>query len=454
MKLLLINPPMGGIYYKLGFLFPPLGLAYLAAAARTIGVEVRIVDLAVDPKGLDILEHQSFDLVGISGDTSRHQTVMKIVQELEKYHCRIVLGGPHATYRDREILNSGADVAFIVRREGERTLQELLTHLDSPAEFEGIKGLTFRNERGNIVINEDRPFIGDLDTLPLPARDLLPMDKYRTLELRKRKITPLVTSRGCPFQCPFCCSSEFAGTRWRTHSLERIMEEIEIVTNEYNFRAIAFIDDTFTIDIKRLEGLCERMAEKDDDLRWWCFSRPDIVLKNPHIVEKMALSGARYVFMGMESGDQTILDRFKKGVHTHRGIEAVELLNRYGIETMASYMFCYPEETKETAEKTITFARGLPTGAAQFSILTPFPGTRIHEELSPELLHENWDEYDCTHLVFNHPNLTPEEAKKIHSRAYRRYYLTLRRILVGLLSSVRGKGVKLKNILPVLKKQT
>ncbi|MFC1850364.1 B12-binding domain-containing radical SAM protein [candidate division CSSED10-310 bacterium] len=452
MRILLVNPPFSGIYYKLGFIFPPLGLAYLAAVLRTEGYDVEIVDLAVSPDGLNILAQKKFDLVGISGDTCRHPAAIAVAREVKKKGIKTVLGGSHASYLDQDILENNPYFDFVIRREGEFTLQELVQKLREEQELESIAGLSFRSRQGNFVRNPDRPLISDLDKLPLPARDLLPMEKYKSLELRRRKITPIVTSRGCPFQCPFCCSSHYWGTKWRTHSVERVLTEIELVTAEYGYRAVAFIDDTFTINMKRVDQLSQNIIDKKIDIRWWCFSRPDMIISNEQIIARMAASGARYVFMGVESGEEMILQKLKKGVDRSKSIQAIDLLRQYGIETMASYMFGDLEETYESILRTITFARALPTGSAQFSILTPFPGTVLWEQLAPLLDHRNWQYYDCTHLVFKHPHLTAEQLQKLHILAYRRYYLTLSRILTGALSFIRGKGVKLSKILPVLRK--
>lgn len=454
MKILLINPPFKGIYFKLGFLFPPLALAYLGAVTRQIGVETTIIDLVVQPKSLDILQKKKFDLVGISGDTSRHFQALSIAREVKKCGFKTVLGGPHVAYTDKEILKNEPSVDFIIRREGEQTLSELLTKLNLPEEYNSIKGLSYRDEQGTVFRNPNRDFIRNLDTIPLPARDLLDMNKYRTLELRRRKITPIVTSRGCPFNCPFCSASEFSGQRWRTHSIDRVIQEIEIVKNEYKYDAVAFLDDTFTINIQRVNRIANQIIDRKIDINWWCFARPDIIIKHQAMVEKMAQSGCRYVFMGMESGDDHILNRIKKGIDTNISTKAVLLLKKYGIETMASYMIGDKEDTIESINRTIDYACALPTGAAQFSITTPFPGTALFNELEPLLLHRNWDLFDCTHLVYQHPLLSPEQAKKLHNKAYRRYYLTFRRLIIGMLSFIRGKGVKLSKILPVVLKNS
>ncbi|MBN2384756.1 B12-binding domain-containing radical SAM protein [bacterium] len=453
MNILLVNPPQTGIYYKLGFVFPPLGLAYLAAVLKQNGITVEIVDLAVDSSSLDCLETGKYDLVGITGDTSRHRHVLEIAGEAKKHGCITVLGGPHATYNDRTILEQENNIDYIIRREGEYTLLELIKALDGSGSVEGVAGLTARSSSGSVFQTADRPFIENLDELPLPARELLPMAKYRNLELRRRKISPIVTSRGCPFRCPFCCSSEFAGPKWRTHSLERTLTEIELLVNEYDFGAIAFIDDTFTIDMQRVRALARAITAAGLDIRWWCFSRPDLLLDHEDVVKEMAAAGARYVFMGIESGDDAVLNRLKKGVKRSNGVAAIDLLRRHGIETMASFMLCDSEENEASVRKTISFARSLPAGAAQFSIVTPFPGTVLYERLAPHLLHQNWSLYDCTHLVYRHPSISVERAQHLHALAYRRYYLTPGRILKGLLSAIRGKGVRLSKILPVLKHQ-
>jgi len=207
MNILLINPAPSGTLKATGVLFPPLGLLYVAAYAEKEGHRVVVRDLAVR-KRKEGIEFKKYDIVGISTDTTRHRQALQLAKEAKSSGCTVVMGGPHPGYVDEEILLTKR-VDFIVHGEGEVTFSELVAFLQrGDRNFHSIQGVSFFSN-GQLVRTAPRPFIEDLDRLPLPARHLVHMDDYQRTKLGDRPITPLVTSRGCPYQCAFCASSHF-----------------------------------------------------------------------------------------------------------------------------------------------------------------------------------------------------------------------------------------------------
>jgi anaerobic magnesium-protoporphyrin IX monomethyl ester cyclase len=220
-KILLINPSPTGTLKATGVLFPPLGLLYVAAYAEKEGHEVVVRDLAVRKKGEEI-NYKRYDLVGISTDTTRHRQALKIANQSKEAGCAVVMGGPHPSYVDEEILST-RKVDFVVRGEGEVTFAELVAALEKKdRKFDSIQGISFLSD-GTLVRTPSRPFIEDLDNLPLPARHLIPLEDYRRTKFGGRPITPLITSRGCPYQCAFCASSHFWGSKVRMRSVESLL---------------------------------------------------------------------------------------------------------------------------------------------------------------------------------------------------------------------------------------
>jgi anaerobic magnesium-protoporphyrin IX monomethyl ester cyclase len=441
MRVLLVNTPSDNAFTKVGFIVPPLGIAYVGATLREAGHDVSIHDFNVEPSSPD---YSRFDLVGISGDTFRHNKLMEIARQAKAAGTKVMAGGPHVTFMDEETLREGP-VDYIVRGEAEETAVELAEALEKNARPDDIAGVSFLSD-GRFVRNPDRTPPQDLDSLPFPARDLLKMDRYRSLEMAKRKITSIVSSRGCPSGCRFCASHKYGGRKWRPRSVESLLREIRLVVGTYGYGGVAFVDDNFTIDPKRVVSLCKAIVDEGLDIKWWCFSRSDNILRNPEMVEWMGRSGCRYVFMGIESADQGVLDNFSKKTDAQMARKAVLLLKKNRIETLAAYILGSPGETREMIEKTIKFSIKLKTGGVQYTLLTPFPGTELWQDMSGRFVTDDWSRFDCTHPVIRSDHLSPDELRELLFKAYRSFWMRPGRLVTSVLSTVRGRGVKLSQV--------
>src|SRR4030042_1171129 len=311
MNILLINPAPSGTLKATGVLFPPLGLLYVAAYAEKMGHPVAVRDLAVQ-RGKEDINFRKYDMVGISTDTTRHRQALQLAKKAKANGCTVVMGGHHPGYVDEEIL-SPRKVDLIVHGEGEITFSELAAALEKKnGPFDSIQGISFLS-KGQLVRTPPRPFIEKLDSLPLPARHLIHMDEYRRTKLGSRDITPLVTSRGCPYQCAFCASSHFFGTKVRARSVGSVLTELEEIFHRYHFNAVAFVDDTFNLFPKRVIEICHGIIEKKLDLWWWCLSRIDLLLRNEEMFGEMGGAGAKSVFIGVESSNPKTLEELRKG---------------------------------------------------------------------------------------------------------------------------------------------
>jgi anaerobic magnesium-protoporphyrin IX monomethyl ester cyclase len=441
MRILLVNPASDNAFSKVGFIVPPLGLAYVASSLRDAGHDVAIHDFNVEPPRPD---YGSYDLVGISGDTFRHKKVLAIAAEAKSAGAKVAVGGPHATFLDEETL-SGSVVDFVVRGEGEITAAELAGALDKGIALHSVTGISFK-EYGNVVRTPDRQPPQELDLLPPPARDLLKMDRYRSLQMAKRTMTSIISSRGCPSGCSFCASHHYAGKKWRARSVESLMDEIRLVVGNYGYDGVAFVDDNFTLDPRRVVGLSKAIIDEGIDIKWWCFSRTDTIVRNPEMVSWMGKSGCRYVFMGIESANQSTLDSFSKKTSKEQASRAVRTLKDNGIETLAAYILGAPDETREMVEETIKFSIKLDTGGVQYTLLTPYPGTQLFKEMKDRLLTDDWELFDCTHPVLRSDHLTPDELRGLLFKAYKSFYIRPKRLLISLLSTIRGRGVKIREV--------
>ncbi|MFZ3089167.1 MAG: radical SAM protein [Nitrospirota bacterium] len=448
MNILLIYPASDNAFSKVGFILPPLGLGYIASVLRNAGHKIKIYDFNIQS---DNLNFDDFDIVGISANTSRHKMALQIARQAQKMGLKVVMGGPHVTFMDKEtIMDDGID--YVVRNEGEETFLELVNAIEGEKALDDIKGISYK-KNGQFKRNPDRPAIRDIDTIPLPARDLMAMDKYITMEMAKRKITSIITSRGCPLDCSFCASS-FSSMGWRARRVDLVVNEIEQINNKYGFSGIAFLDDNFTMKPSRTIEISKEIIKRGLDIKWWCFSRVDTIAKNEEMIKWMSESGCRHIFMGIESVNQDVLNSYNKKYSADKARQAVEMLRDYKIETMASFIFGDIKETKNMMLETIKYAKKLNPGSAQFTILTPYPGTRLYNEIKDRLITDDWDKYDCMHPVVRLDHVSSDELQKILFGAYKAFYLRPSRIITSLLSSIRGKGVKIgkvKNLISTLK---
>jgi anaerobic magnesium-protoporphyrin IX monomethyl ester cyclase len=422
MNILLINPTPTGTLKATGVLFPPLGLLYLAAYMEREGHQVVVRDLAVRRKRREN-EYKQYDIVGISTDTTRHRQALRLAEKAKAAGCTVVMGGPHPGYVDEEILST-RKVDFVVRGEGEVTFSELVASLEKrDGALDSIQGISFLS-KGKLVRTPPRPFVEDLDHLPLPARHLLNMDDYRKMKFGGRDITPLITSRGCPYRCAFCASSRFFGTKVRTRSVASVLDELERIYHEYRFNAVAFVDDTFNLFPKRVIEICHGIRERKLDLWWWCLSRIDLLLRNEKMVEEMTRAGAKSIFIGVESPHPGTLEDLRKGFEVEEAVRTVAMLKRQGLQIHASYILGGLHDTVETIHETIRFAKRLDTNVAQFAILTPYPGTAVYEQVKDRIFkwRSPWSFFDMQHLVFKHGNLSFVRMEWLLLKAHLLYY--------------------------------
>ena len=264
----LVNPP-----YPSGApqsLFIPLGIGYLAAVLEKNQYEVNVIDCQVlrpTRKQLETeLVQSQPDVVGVTSATLTYKPALEIVKTAKEVipNCLTVLGGPHVTVMDEQTLSEHPETDIVVRGEGEQTMLELV-NLVSESKLENlneVSGITFR-KNGQIVRTPDRPFIQNLDELPHPAHKHFPLTKYR---LFGKNYLPIITSRGCPFQCTFCLASRMCGKRFRTRSPKNVVDELEWLRDTHEADVFAFYDDTFTFDSKRAYEICEEMKNRNVDL--------------------------------------------------------------------------------------------------------------------------------------------------------------------------------------------
>jgi len=420
MRILLVTPPVGFSYYNIGLRRPPLSLAYLAAVLVDRH-DVSIVDFSTGKHKWKKFQYSGFDVVGISADTVRFPLSLQIAQRARNQGATIVMGGPHVSFRDGEALGSGL-VDYVVRNEGEYSFRSLIDYLSGEAPWDSVKGVSRLADDGTVLRAPDSPFITDLDSLPFPARELLHLEHYNE-RMNGRPMTTLITSRGCPFNCDFCASSEFFGIRWRARSVDSIMAEIELLYEKYGYRALCFVEDNFTMDPARAIELSERIMAKNWDLIWEAWSRVDTIVKHPEMIRTMARSGFKWTFVGFESGSQEVLDGYGKKTIANDAFRAMEILRRNGVQATGAFILGAVNDTGKTIDETIRFAKDLNPRKVQFSILTPYPGTNLYEQVKDRLLTDDWGKFDALTPIIKLDKLSPGQLSRRLLKAYTSFYL-------------------------------
>lgn len=391
MRVALVGPK----WNKLVNSYPSLGLAYIAAVLEQEGHEVKIVDMGLRPSTpvedemRDVYAFQP-DLVGFTSMSTSHHSIERAARLVkEQIGCPTVIGGPHATTMP-ELTLGDPNFDFLVLGEGEETIRQLSRLLaNSRRDWQGVLGLGYKTSDGAMTINPEAPLIESLDSLPYPARHLFDLEAYPLYDPTGERMLTVLTSRGCPYNCSFCFKG-IVGRTYRHRSPDNVIGELSQCIERYQVRSFYFIDDLFTIDVRRLEAFCDRVLETGLDIRWQCLARVDRVTLP--VLQKMYRAGCREVHYGIESGNPEVLRATAKHVDLGQVRQAVAWTDQSGIRGKGYFMLGLPGDNDKTIEDTISFAESLPLEEAMFSIATPFPGTRLWEQLvqkRPETVYDS-----------------------------------------------------------------
>ena len=427
MNILLIRTvPKGDVFGAESFL--PLGIGYIAAVLEKTGHAVKILDLTIqkltDGQIIEMVINEKIELVGFSSVTLTVKSAYRIAGLLkEKTNVITVMGGPHATALPEEPLLHKLD--FVVRGEGEETMQELCAGYKDPGKIAGISYL----HDGKIVHTASRPYINNLDLLPFPARHLFPPLKlYKGQQAlgNRLPVGNILTSRGCPYECTFCFKAVF-GRHFRARSVESVISEWKHLLSVHKVKEISIIDDSFTTSTERVMAICKRIVEEKLVLPWCCPNGIRVDNASFELLSAMRKAGCYRVAFGVESGSQRILDSIGKKI-TLGQIEAAFLnAKKAGIETTAFLMMGNLEEDRETIQQTIDFAKKIAPTYVQFLIAIPYPGSLIYEEVkrNGKLMVKDWDEYGeyDEKFCFEYKKVNAILIDEMYKKAYREYYL-------------------------------
>lgn len=379
-KVLLINPPPRQKKRFENFIIPPIGLSYVAGALKKEGIDVDILDanalqMTWEELEEDLKSRGTIDVIGVTGMTPTIDRTYKTAKIARKYCKHLILGGPHGTIQTDNTFRDCPEIDIIVLNEGEITTPILIKKLENNESINNVLGIAYKKD-GKIVRTPQRELIKDLDGLASPARELLPMDKYRYPIGKHKKVDVIITSRGCPYGCIFCNKSMF-GNMWRARSSKNVVDEIENVYRNYNVKSFIFYDDLFVVNKARAMDICQGIIDRKLKIDWKCECRVNLVDKE--LLAKMKEAGCVLISYGVESGNQKSLDFLNKGITPEQIRTAFKLTKEVGIEKMAYLIIGIPGETKEDAMKTISLAEEIDADYVQISVLTPMENTPLFD---------------------------------------------------------------------------
>lgn len=367
--------------------WPPLGILYLATTLQETGVKVSVLDQPA--KGYTIeetvkwVEKEDPDILGFTTFSSSGRTATLLCKEVKKIKSNIitVLGGYYATFNADRILKKYPSVNIVVRGEGENTVVDLVDTFEKEDDLKKVLGITFR-EGDAIISTQDRPLIKDVDSIPFPDRSLLDVEYHSTIagaKIADKKFTSLIFSRGCVHKCKFCSTQKFCNHLWRPRSIEKTVEELLYLTSQ-GYEQFIFVDDSFTLNQKRVIQLCKTMRKEKLDVEWFCEGRVDSC--SYEMFKQLSKAGCKVIYFGVESANQRILDYYNKKITPQQSINAIKIARKAGIDIIvSSFILGAPDETREEILNTLNFAKKLQIDFPRFNILGADPGTDIWNEL-------------------------------------------------------------------------
>ena len=429
MKILLVTPKLKSLYGDPSAVpgHPHTGMAHLAAFLKREDVRVDVYEetFPTDRSLESVLRQDDFDLVGVTAFSYSLRHVAATVKRIKQAaNVPIVVGGPHVSVA-RALIFDQAPVDFAVKHEGEFTLLQLLRELERPRpDYRDVAGL-FWKDGDRIVENPDRTLISDLDSLPYPDYEAYPLELYPCGRGNVKSL-PLITQRGCPYQCTFCSVPVSMGKLFRARTPENVIAEIEHWYAK-GIRHFQINDDVYNIDRKRVNRISDMLIERKLGITYELYNGIRANTTDRTQLQKMKASGCTLISFGLESGDEHVL-RYgvKKGLTLQQLETAVQIADEVGIPRSVNFIVGHPEETYEAALRSIAFAKKLPATYVNFYNHVPYPNTESWEWvkehgriLQPDFLTDV--SYRNDEPIFDTPEFTREQRKEVLRQGFELY---------------------------------
>jgi radical SAM superfamily enzyme YgiQ (UPF0313 family) len=427
------NPAMIRAIEKVFTVSEPLGIAYLASTLKQDGYDVEVLDSIAEDHNASTFESflakKRYDIIAITTYTPDWHITKKnllVVKKLQPFSI-VVIGGPHVN----SMVNAGMgndlfeDSAFFdiaVYGEGEKTLLDIVRAVTDKKPIRNISGIMWRDGNGKGCINPRRELIRDINTIPFPALELLPLHRYRRTpsSYKRAPVRSILTARGCPYSCIFCDRGAF-GPSVRKRSIENVMREVDRLVTKFKTRELRVWDDVFTMDERFVIEFCNEI--KKYDLVWSCNGRVSMI--TPLMLRHMKTAGCWAVDFGIESGNDRILKVINKRFNTKQASEAIKMVKGAGMEVRAFFILGFPEETIETMQDTINFSLSNSIDYATFYLPQAYPGTKLYEAAVKEMsLEKDFSKYLITGKEPSYINrdIGLKNLQFFQRKAYRSFY--------------------------------
>ncbi len=365
---------------------PPLGLGYIASILRENGHQVSLIDCAIVKtpysKLLSQIKEMTPDAIGITAYSAYYKDMIQLSRTLKQLNIPIILGGFHVSaLPELSLRQCKADFAVI--GEGELTTLELMNNWEDSEKRKQVRGIAYL-EKGQFKMNGKREFIENLDDLPFPAWDLIDPRKYPRYphgRLMKRDcVASILTTRGCPYSCSYCASTNFWGKRVRRRSPKNVVDEIEYIIDNFGIRDIHFWDDNVTLIKKHIVGICREILRRRLDISLAVPNGVWYGTLDEELLTLMKRAGFYHLCFAIESGDKSVLKKAGRKDFLDKIPQLLKLTYDHGFYIGAVCIFGLPGETYETARRTIEFMKGLPIHGMAAFMAKPIPGSRLFDE--------------------------------------------------------------------------
>lgn len=463
MKVVLINPNTGRVErIENEAAWPPLGLLYLGAVLKKSEHEIKVIDNAriqlPVKKIVERVKRENPGVLGVSTLTPTFKQGIKIASAIkaELPDLKIIFGNYHATFTYKRLLTKYPFVDYVVLGEGEQIFLELTNALERNEEIKKIKGIAFRHD-GGVVKTPPRPFIQNLDELPLPDRTLLEQEYHSEVVGMlgsSGKFTTMLTSRGCPYNCRYCACSAFSLRKVRFRSPKSVVAEMGLLQME-GYEEVGFVDDNLLLDRHRMEKICDLLKDNGIKLTLWAEGRVDQASRE--VLRKFARVGCKTIYFGVESGNQKVLNYYGKNISPELSRKAMLNCKEAGIENIiGSFIVGAPIETREDVQRTLDFALNLKgMDFPQMNVLMLSPGMDLWDTAVREgyLDEEKYWEDAVTAINVFPSHLKEEELCGMIDRFYAKFIKRPTFWIPQILKTLQSK-YRMKILLANLKSRT